>query len=161
MNCLETVQIRHACCFPSWATFFNPGLQRTKGQISKHGSARFFAAAIRKSLEGFNIALLAQKNDQNYRDFGRRPSCCMVQRAWEFFRFFFSNYRIPQLNDDIEILRWRICGKKVCMITRWAEFHDEDETICYNVTYPFDILVGGFKCIVCCFCQTDPTAPSS
>lgn len=105
MNCLETVQFRHACCFPSWATFFNPGLQRTKGQISKHGSARFFAAAIRKSLEGFSIALLAQKNDQKVRDFGRRPSCCMVQRAWEFFRFFFSNYRIPQLNDDIEILK--------------------------------------------------------
>lgn len=35
-----------------------------KGQFSKHGSARFFVAAIHKSLERFNIALLAQQNDQ-------------------------------------------------------------------------------------------------
>lgn len=49
-----------------------------KGQFSKHGSARFFVAAIRKSLERFNIALLAQKNDQKDRESGRRPNCFLV-----------------------------------------------------------------------------------
>lgn len=49
-----------------------------KGQFSKHNSARFFVAAIRKGLGSFNIALLAQKNDQEDRESGRRPGCFMV-----------------------------------------------------------------------------------
>lgn len=40
--------------------------------------SEIFVAAIRKSLERFNIALLAQKNDQKYRESGRRPNCFMV-----------------------------------------------------------------------------------
>lgn len=81
----------------------------------------------------------------------------MVQRALQFVHLFFSGYRIPQLKYE---RRCRSCVRKICVTMRRAELHDEHETICYNVNYSFNTLVGGFQCIVCCFCRTDPTAPS-
>lgn len=61
----------------------------------------FFCGRNPQALKISNIALLAQKNDQN------RSSTKLFHglKSWEFTRFFFSDLRIPQPNDDVELLK--------------------------------------------------------
>lgn len=159
MNCLETViSSTHAASI--MGDFLQSRPAADKGQFSKHVLARFAVAAIRKSLDSREI----QHCTSGTEDLPRKTvspvvtKLFMVQRALKFVHLFFSGYVISKLEDE---RRCRSSARKICMTMRWAELHDEHEIICYNVKHSFNISVGGFQCIVCCFCRTDPTVPSS
>lgn len=159
MNCLETVNSStHAASI--MGDFLQSRPTADKGQFSKHVLARFAVAAIRKSLDSQDIQYCTSGTEKLPRKTVSPVADQVVHgsKSFEICSLIFSGYVTSQLEDE---RRCRSSARKICMTMRWAELHDEHETICYNVKHSFNISVGGFQCIVCCFCRTDPTAPSS